>query len=514
MVLTIMVRLREILNFRVVVAEQFKLFEKRLLEKFTAALHKSATASQQHQAATKRLEKQVDKTTRQLDQQMKLLDAKILDASQEVTQLRLVVQRLEASVSGRSEALRSGNLPMSISGDQTTQSIKTANESTSMSGDNHKPFSSTDILSIDQCPACGSKDSTPVCEYNKFIVLGTAPDEEFCRYDYSICHVCGICFASRRPIGERGRWLLANFETTIGRGAVKNPVLNPHPLTDDDRKELKRRASQGVFVSEHLDMNSGDYIAGALKDRLANSVHVEILTSLLSFKAPRVLEIRSRTGAVLAGLQRAWGADIYGMSIFESQQYLADVLYGIGNTELIDFENFIIPFDGRFDLIVCNHMFTHSIHPSEFLRTLHTHLKPGGYLYLYNEPDDDEFVKKNQSMLVTLNPLHLQAFDQSSLVRALGFNRFDAQFTSHAAGNHLCLLKSVDRPIKVHADSEAISRRLDGYKVARDLAVLRLPEVARGRFQDEWDAIVERCVTSGLADFDKKGHLRLVKADR
>jgi hypothetical protein len=61
---------------------------------------------------------------------------------------------------------------------------------------------------------------------------------------------------------------------------------------------------------------------------------------------------------------------------------------------------------------------------------------------------------------------------------------------------------------------EERERRTHAYQKARDIAILRLPDRLRGHFAAEWDAVVERAVSTGLADFDERGRLRLVKSDR
>src|SRR5438034_9655948 len=64
------------------------------------------------------------------------------------------------------------------------------------------------ILHIDRCPVCGATDATQVCRYNKFITYEQVPDAACMRYDYALCHACGIVYATRRPSGERYDWLL------------------------------------------------------------------------------------------------------------------------------------------------------------------------------------------------------------------------------------------------------------------------------------------------------------------
>src|SRR5204863_7866689 len=72
------------------------------------------------------------------------------------------------------------------------------------------------ILHIDRCPVCAATEATPVCRYNKFITYEQIPDAACIRYDYALCHECGIVYATRRPGGERYDWPLSHFEETIG----------------------------------------------------------------------------------------------------------------------------------------------------------------------------------------------------------------------------------------------------------------------------------------------------------
>lgn len=239
-------------------------------------------------------------------------------------------------------------------------------------------------VQLSECPVCGAVDRIRISPWNKLILTTKAPGQTSAQYDYSMCHACGVLFAERRPVGRRYGFLLANFwEVTAKRGGaaeIPNRVLNPYPLSDDDREELRRRAAHGVFVSDHLGLKQREYLAPLMRDRFANSVHVDVIGALLEPRGARVLEVRSRAGTVLDGLRRAWDADVYAMPIWESQQYLLRELFKIPTSELIDFENFRIPFDGTFDLIVCNHMLTHVLRPRAFFEELGRSLSPGGHI--------------------------------------------------------------------------------------------------------------------------------------
>jgi SAM-dependent methyltransferase len=364
---------------------------------------------------------------------------------------------------------------------------------------------------------CGGAERTLVNPWNKFILIPKAPDQTSARYDYSVCHGCGVLYATRRPVGGRYNFLLAHFGEVVakrgsrGTGDITNRLLNPYPLTDADRDELRRLSEHGVFVSDHLGLTGKQYLAPLLRDRFENCVHTDIIGSLLEPRGARVVEVRSRAGTILDGLRRAWGATVYAMPIWESQQFLLRELFGITTSPLIDFEHFTIPFDGEFDLIICNHMFTHALRPRDFFAELRRRLKPGGHIYLYHDPDDVEFLGGNQSMFATLNPLHMQAFDQASLVRALAANGFETVFIKGRNLHHLVLARlASSSPVMKPMTGKQRDLRVDAYRQAFDRAVLGVDEALRPRVAAEWPAAVERAVAAGVADYDERGRLRLV----
>lgn len=372
-------------------------------------------------------------------------------------------------------------------------------------------------LELQACPVCGGTERTLVNPWNKLILIAAAPDQTSARYDYSVCHCCGVLFAARRPTAGRYHFLLAHFGEVVakrgsrGTGEITNRLLNPYPLTDADRDELRRLAAHGVFVSDHLGLSGKQHLAPLLRDRLENSIHTDIIGSLIAPRGARVVEVRSRAGTILDGLRNAWGAEVYAMPIWESQQFLLRELFKITTSPLIDFEHFQIPFEGSFDLIVCNHMFTHAVAPGDFFAELRRKLKPGGHIYLYHEPDDVEFLAGNQSMFATLNPLHMQAFDQASLVRALAVNGFETVFIKGRNLHHLVLARMTSpAPAMVAMTDRERRARIDAYSRAFDRAVLGVDEHLRTRVAGEWAGAVERAVAAGVADYDDKGRLRLV----
>src|SRR5262245_43921432 len=205
-------------------------------------------------------------------------------------------------------------------------------------------------LAVPACPFCDADERTLVNEFNKLVLMDKAPDDHSARYDFSVCHACGISYATRRPFGKRYKFLLANFgEVTAKHGGNReftNPMLNPYPLTDRDREELKTRAAKGVFVSEHLGLRSGEYLEGLVRDRLENSVHVDLLGALVVPHKARILEIRPRTGMISESLGRLFGAEVNGMTIWESQRFLLEKVYGMASAGLVDYDQFTIPYEG------------------------------------------------------------------------------------------------------------------------------------------------------------------------
>lgn len=372
------------------------------------------------------------------------------------------------------------------------------------------------ILKLDRCPVCGMEESTRVGRYNKFILQERIPDLRCTIYNYSMCHGCGVVYAASRPSGERYAWLLEHFEESIGRADFGERregklTLSSYALTDEGRDHLRRLTSKGVYVSEHSGVSRKDFLPALMADRFNKSVHVEILGSLVPMNRPRVLEIRSRLGSISAMLQRLYQAECYAMTLFENQQFLIEEVYGVPTASPIDYEQFTVPFDGSFDLIVANHMLTHAVRPRDFLATLRSRLAPGGHLYLYGEFIEREFLEEGHSMFNTMNPFHMQTFNGPSAVRALEANGFRVVFCTTHENRFVGLAQRLDAPADdwPRMEERERKRRIAAYRDANDLAVLRVPELLRDRVAKEWDGALERSLANGTAELMKKGHVKV-----
>jgi SAM-dependent methyltransferase len=350
-----------------------------------------------------------------------------------------------------------------------------------------------------------------VCEWNKSILLEQDIFADSPRYNYALCHGCGIVYATCRPVGEGYKSLMNDFSETIGRGDranAGNALLNPYPLSEEDRDWYRRLISGGVFVSDH---DPREHLDGVYQDRVENAAHVEILASLVDLQGARVLEVRSRAGTIVNGLRQRFGASVMAMPIFEGQQFILRELYGVECSDLIDYDMFTIPFEGSFDLIACNHMLTHILRVDRFFDQIRKHLKVGGYLYLYNELEENKFLGGGNSVINTLNALHVQVFDRASVIRLLKANGFEVIFAKLRNSSQLCLARNTGDRAWTPMSVEERSRRVRAYSLARTRAILRAPKSVRGRFSAVWEDAVAEGVAAGIASFDDKGRIRVIK---
>src|SRR6185436_20949329 len=136
---------------------------------------------------------------------------------------------------------------------------------------------------------------------------------------------------------------------------------------------------------------------------------------------------------------------------------------------LLDFDRFTIPYDGAFDLVVANHVMTHAVRPAALLASLRERMAPGGHLYLYNEPDEADFLDTGKSMFNTLNAFHLQTFDGASLARALQSAGFEPVFIGHCQSNCVALARVPVAPIAWDPlKPKERAKRVKRYALARD----------------------------------------------
>ena len=441
------------------------------------------------------LERRQETLRQQLVKRLDRLDERVERAIGQAQQNAALLARGNGHRNGRA-ATRGGSLP------------RLATEITAPVRPSGSPGLSTETTTLSACPCCGGEDFTLVSEFNRFLTSGQAPDACASRYNYSLCHACGVVFARTRPVGPRFQTLLERFENTLGRAGKQGTgldLLGSRRLSPEDAATIRDAASRDVFAPGD---SSQPALPAVLRDRLAVSAHVEILSSLLTLSSPRVLELRPRFGAIGAALRRLFGGETFALPLFEVQQLIVREVAGARADTLLDYDQFTIPYEGSFDLVIGNHMLTHAVRPAAMLAAIRERLAPGGHLYLYNEPDEADFLEGGKSMFKTLNPFHLQTFDLPSLNRVLQANGFRTVFSTHY--QHNCVvLAEVAEPALHALGAKARARRLARYAASRDRSILMLPDTLRGHFRDEWEDVIARAFKSGLVTLDDKGALRL-----
>jgi hypothetical protein len=75
-------------------------------------------------------------------------------------------------------------------------------------------------------------------EYNGLVLLDYMRQSELCRYDYALCHGCGLVYATRRPDGDELQFLTDHFDEFLGRDRRKAA-----PLSADERADIERPSS-------------------------------------------------------------------------------------------------------------------------------------------------------------------------------------------------------------------------------------------------------------------------------
>jgi len=481
---------------------------RRVLRSLTGPL----TTPRRFDALTELVERRLDRleshTLRALSTRQEQLGRQLGELAEEQERLRRTLNGEDVSEQDVPRKPFGGPLPLEVAPDEPADETP---------GTDCPPGP---IERLEQCPVCASPERSIVCRFNKMITMRQMPDAKAARYDYALCHACGLVYASRRPAGARFAWLLEHFEESLGRVGLGERrsgkiTLSSYELDDEGRARLRALASRGAFVSEHVTVGHKDHLWQLEEDRLANSRHVELIGSLVTLNAPRVLEVRSRLGSISASLRRLYGAEVFTIPLFPNQRLLIQEVYGIPADAKLEFDRFTVPYPGPFDLVVSNHMLTHTIRPGEYLETVRESLVSGGHLYIFNEPFEDEFLHREKSMFNTLNAFHLQTFDRDSLVRMLEASGFKVVHIRRDGGNFSCLARKVDGPAAWTPMSEdQRCRRLTLYRRAYEMAVLLLPDYARPRFAARWPKVLESARSRGIVGEDAQGRLRVLKRKR
>lgn len=260
----------------------------------------------------------------------------------------------------------------------------------------------TDPIVVKHCPTCRGEDLAPVfraeaVRHNSLARLDASERPEgvdlsffktFERPRWSVCKSCGLAFAGLRPSNDRvADWYLPLFKVAEERGYDTLPL-------------------------------PADYVAGKVEthDRL-----YEILSGAgLIPSGARLLHIRCATGGLLDLARRNQAADVWGLDYFASCATHANILLGEDRVAQMTEPEPRNPFAQKtFDVIVANHMVTHSHDPAALVGLFRDWLAEDGVLVVYNEPDHALTLKSRSAYPRGLNFFHKQLFTEATFIAAM-----------------------------------------------------------------------------------------------
>lgn len=367
------------------------------------------------------------------------------------------------------------------------------------------------LIEIPRCPICDAAERTPVAEYNGLVLLDALRGREVARYDYALCHGCGLVYATRRPTPEQFDELVAHFHRNLGRTET-DLVDYAGPVTPEIEAELRRRLAKGWRVSVEEGAPAESWLPALFSDRVNHSAHVDLIGSLFPVKGARVLEIRTRTGFLSQVCRDYLGAaEVCALPVFELQRRLIQEAFGVPCEACVDFYRLAIPYEGRFDLVIAREMVTHAVDLRHFFATLRERVRPGGYVYLFGDKDDSRLYRKAAALFPELRCFHLQQFDLPTYARVLRHEGFEPFFLRHpqSGRSHIvCGARRSDAARFEPIGGEALAERLRMYRVWRDESVLSLPAEAKALYGAELREIEDRGLREGHASLDQQARVR------
>ena len=339
-------------------------------------------------------------------------------------------------------------------------------------------------------------------EYNGLVLLDYMRSSPLCRYDYALCHTCGIVYASRRPDGDELDFLYSRFDEFLGRTQKRAGALSP-----EEEDDIRRRARGGWLVSEENQPPTTEWLPEVLGKRLTSSFHINIVAALMDLRGARVLELRTTTGFMLDICRKYLGAaEVFAMPMTPRDLLLIQELNPMPSA-LIDFDTLDVPFEGQFDLILARHMFTHMLYADRLWKLCRERLRPGGRVYLYLENDDASMFARRKNLVGEMKCFHFQNADLPSLSRALRYQQLVPEFIRHPFG-----LKSSEMVCMARYDTavhgtpiprEELQQRLAMYEKWRTLSLLASPDSVRELYGAEMEAMIERGLDAGYLRRDK-----------
>lgn len=251
-------------------------------------------------------------------------------------------------------------------------------------------------IDLAACPLCDGARCEPVFTRNNLVTRFDI-DRRLTYSDYRLCQDCGGVFAARRETAESAQAYYDLFPDIEERGYAK--------------KVIPAAARKGkIAVAEEL---------------CATFAARQMLRPGMA-----VLHVRCDAGSLLAAIGAAApGSTLHGLDYFPTNLEAARDA-GFEHMALLSPAKLEIPFQEKYDLIVCNHIFTHSLTPAEDLQVLKNALKDQGQIFFYNENDHDAIFDANSDFFSRIDMIsyHKQLLDLESFTRFLSAAGFSSEF--------------------------------------------------------------------------------------
>lgn len=271
------------------------------------------------------------------------------------------------------------------------------------------------------CPCCGGRNLEAVaCRNDLHTIEGVSDSMK--DSDYHACLDCGLIFARRRQSLES----VALFYEWFAYLEKRDYAVYPPSKTYLEAKSQAASSHIG-FLADNGMLSPGMTIA----------------------------HVRCDAGSLLAQIRDQFpDCNLYGFDYFDSNiryahdQRLDDV-YRLNPAHL----NLA---DGTaFDLIICNHIFTHAFDPIADLQLLYEALKPSGVLYVYGEIDHFlRFQPKGPYyQWVALNNFHKQLFSPESLEVFMNKGGFSIEAMHHRKFYMQLIARRNSAAANLHQDS-------------------------------------------------------------
>jgi Methyltransferase domain len=368
------------------------------------------------------------------------------------------------------------------------------------------------MYSVNACQVCSETRRTIVAEYNRLVFLDSMWQSDMARYDYALCHGCGLVYATRRPERAEYEFLYENFNEFLARGKQNHVELTSDRAAQIDRQFMPWWEIRSAPFDEEKIRNQ---LAVDLQNALS---YLPYLGLHIRLEGAKVLHIRAK-GATLADmLKRLFGAaQVDLITLFPEHMYLAQK-NNVRASSCLDYENFQIPFDEKYNLILENHVFVHMLDANATFKTFIAHLEDEGHIFVHKELDDARMYRKKKNLFAELRPFHFQqhdlptmermfrryGFDMALLGHKLDKNCYNDDDTSEIVG--IAKLRTREPQECPRIATDELRARLEMYARWRDESILSLPtERCRALFADELPDVWKRVRASGGLEADKRG---------